>query len=83
VWPIPPETKPAEDETSEGSRPAFLVRGADGVQLLDGAEPAATGEASDDGRAHAPLIWEQHGVAVRIETTRGLTEALKVAESMR
>jgi hypothetical protein len=29
------------------------------------------------------LIWEQDGVAVRIETTRGLTEALKVAESMR
>ena len=29
------------------------------------------------------LIWEQDGVAVRIETTRGLAEALKVAESMR
>jgi hypothetical protein len=29
------------------------------------------------------LIWEQDGVAVRIETTRGLAEALKVAGSMR
>jgi hypothetical protein len=29
------------------------------------------------------LVWEQDGVAVRIETTRGLAEALKVAESMR
>jgi hypothetical protein len=29
------------------------------------------------------LIWEQDGVAVRIETTRGLAAALKVAESMR
>jgi hypothetical protein len=29
------------------------------------------------------LIWEQDGVAVRIETTRGLDEALEVARSMR
>jgi hypothetical protein len=29
------------------------------------------------------LIWEQDGVAVRIETTHGLADALRVAGSMR
>jgi hypothetical protein len=55
----------------EGPQELIYVPGAGEPQVE---EPRLSGNS---------LIWEQDGVAVRIETTQGLAEALKVAESMR
>jgi len=61
-------------------RPGVWVEGPQElVYVPGGGEPQV-----EDPRLSAnSLIWEQDGVTLRIETTHGLTDALKVAASMR
>jgi hypothetical protein len=55
----------------------------EGPQELIYVSPGDEPQVEEPRLAANSLIWEQDGVAVRIETTHGLADALKVAASMR